>query len=54
MIAKSHELGVAPRRWRVQDMLRIVWVHPVPRMGWEDDDWSVWEAARDGNQQERL
>ena len=24
---------------------RVVWAHPVTRIGWEEDDWSVWEAA---------
>jgi hypothetical protein len=24
---------------------RVVWAHPVTRIPWEEDDWSVWEAA---------
>ena len=38
----------------VQSPSRGVWAHPVTRIGWEDDDWSELEAARDGSQQERL
>src|SRR4029077_17102005 len=26
---------------------RVVSVHPVTRIAWEDDDWSVWEASQD-------
>ena len=29
---------------------RVVWAHPVTRIAWEDDDWSVWEAAQNGSQ----
>ena len=29
---------------------RVVWAHPVTRIPWEDDDWSVWEAAQNGSQ----
>jgi hypothetical protein len=31
---------------------RVVWAHPVSRIAW--GDWSVWKAAQDGSQQERL
>ena len=24
---------------------RVVWAHPVTRIPWEEDDWSVWKAA---------
>jgi hypothetical protein len=33
---------------------RVVWAHPVTRIAWEVDDWSVWEGTQDGSQQERL
>ena len=29
---------------------RVVWAHPITRIAWEDDDWSVWEAPQDGSQ----
>jgi hypothetical protein len=29
---------------------RVVWAHAITRIAWEDDDWSVWEAAQDGGQ----
>jgi hypothetical protein len=24
---------------------RVVWAHPVTRIAWEEDDWSLWDAA---------
>jgi hypothetical protein len=35
---------------RTGERHRVVWVHPVTRIAWEDDDWSVWEAAKNGSQ----
>jgi hypothetical protein len=35
---------------RTGAMHRVVWAHPVTRIAWEDDDWSVWEAAQNGSQ----
>jgi hypothetical protein len=29
---------------------RVVWAHPVTRIAWEEDDWSMWDAAQDGRQ----
>ena len=55
MIGKSHKLALChDDRWRVEDMLRVVWVHPVTRIARKKDDWPVWEGAQDGSQQERL
>ena len=34
--------GVNSRTGRLH---RVVWAHPVTRISWEEDDWSVWEAA---------
>src|SRR5208282_3898408 len=29
---------------------RVVWAHPITRIAWEDDEWSVWEAMQNGSQ----
>jgi hypothetical protein len=29
---------------------RVVWAHPITRIAWEDDEWSVWEAVQNGSQ----
>jgi hypothetical protein len=29
---------------------RVVWAHPITRIAWEDDEWSVWEAVQNGRQ----
>jgi hypothetical protein len=34
--------GVNSRTGRLH---RVVWAHPITRIAWEEDDWSVWEAA---------
>ena len=34
--------GVNSRTGRLH---RVVWAHPITRIPWEEDDWSVWEAA---------
>ena len=40
MIGKSHKLAMAPRPVAsAAILLRIVRVHPVARIGWEDDGW---------------
>ena len=35
---------------RTGAMHRVVWAHPLTRIAWEDDDWSVWEAAQNGSE----
>jgi hypothetical protein len=29
---------------------RVVWAHPITRIAWEDDEWSIWEAVQNGSQ----
>jgi hypothetical protein len=35
---------------RTGSVHRVVWAHPLTRIAWEDDDWSLWEAAQNGSQ----
>jgi hypothetical protein len=35
---------------RTGSVHRVVRAHPLTRIAWEDDDWSLWEAAQNGSQ----